>query len=261
MKWIGTSWKMNKLRAEARDYAREYLELVRDVDLAQIQPFVLPPVTSLGAVLEVLRERTNVMLGVQNAHWAESGPYTGEISMAMAADAGAEIVEIGHAERRQLFGETDQSVNRKVRSALRSGLTPLLCVGEPSDAFAEGRSREFVLGQLRAALDGVRDLSSVLVAYEPIWAIGTSGRAPDPAEVAPVMECLQEAVGSGQSVPGRRAGAVLYGGSVHTGNAPGLLALSSVDGLFVGRAAWRAEGFVEILRCATRCAAAARRRP
>ncbi|MFC7404163.1 triose-phosphate isomerase [Georgenia alba] len=249
-RWVGTSWKMTKTLAEARDYAAglaealaERPELTRDV-----QPFVIPPHTALTTVRDTLAQTPGgsaVVLGAQNAHWEDAGAWTGEISVPQVADAGARLVEIGHSERREHFAETVQSTGLKVRAALRHGLLALLCVGEPEEVRAAGGSTTFILDQARGALDGLDDaaLGEVLLAYEPIWAIGEHGRPASPEELAGPFAALQEEYGG-------RVRAVLYGGSVNTDNAAELLAVPGVDGLFVGRAAWEFQGLVRLLQIA-----------
>jgi triosephosphate isomerase len=178
-------------------------------------------------------------MGAQNAHWEDAGAWTGEVSVPQVADAGATLVELGHSERRAHFGDTDEVVARKVRAVLRHGLVPLLCVGEPLEVFEAGGSVDHVLAQAHAALDGV-DLSRVLVAYEPVWAIGEHGRPARPEDVAGAFEALAGAFGD-------RVAGLLYGGSVDQGNAAELLSVDHVTGLFVGRAAWQVEGLMAIL--------------
>lgn len=250
MLWIGTSWKMNQMRADSRAYADRYVSQTSHLDLRGIQPFILPPVTSLDIFADLQGKGTNLLLGVQNAHWAKCGAWTGEISMSMAADAGASLIEIGHAERRANFSETDHIVNLKVKSALADHLRPILCVGEPKEVFEAGGATEYVLEQVAKALEGVQDVSSVLIAYEPVWAIGDLGRVPAPADVAPVLDALQMAVGAGQGEPLKRTEGVMFGGSLNHENATAFLDLPGTDGLFIGRAARTADGFVEILRLA-----------
>ncbi len=160
--------------------------------------------------------------------------------MPQVADAGAAIVEIGHSERRTFFAETDETVNLKVKATLRHGLIPLVCVGESAGVFAAGGSVPHVLDQVRAALDGIGDTSSVVLAYEPIWAIGAGGRPAEPSDIADVFAALRAEWGG--AVRG-----VLFGGSVDRGNALGTLDVEGVDGLFIGRAAWEVEGFIELL--------------
>lgn len=242
--WIGTSWKMNKTIAEARAYVAA---LVPQLPLPGVQAFVLPPHTALAAVRDQLGPDSPLLLGAQNAHWAAEGPGTGEVSMRMVKDAGARLVEIGHSERRRDFGETDETVARKARASLDHGLIPLICVGEPAPVRAAGREQEFVLSQVLAALRRVSptDVSRVMFAYEPVWAIGSGGRPATPDQVAPVMGAIAAQLDA--SSRGCR-GTLLYGGGVDAGNAAELLQTPNVDGLFVGRAAWSPDGLVELLQ-------------
>ena len=252
--WVGTSWKMNKTLAEATDWARGLAGALAGRDLGDVQPFVIPPATAIAAVAQVLAEEPRVLVGAQNAHWAEAGAWTGEVSVPQVADAGARIVEIGHSERREHFGETDETVRAKVAATLGHGLVPLLCVGEPAEVQAAGGSGAHVLGQVERALAGLEaeQLSRVLIAYEPIWAIGEHGRPATVAELAEPFAALGAHWGS-------RVRGLLYGGSVNLDNAADLLGIDHVDGLFVGRTAWRLEGYLRLLEIA-RSAEAARAR-
>ena len=254
--WIGTSWKMNKTIDEARDYVTRLLaapSLSPDV-----QPFILPAHTALAAVRDCLSPDDRLLIGAQNAHWEPEGAGTGEVSMRMVSDAGAQIVEMGHSERRARFGETDDHVARKARAALDHGLMPLICLGEPRSERDAGRAESFVVDQLAAAtaLVDPGEVSRLLVAYEPIWAIGDGGRAASLAEVAPVMGVLAAVIGE-RSQTGR-CRALLYGGSVDADNAGELLDGEHIDGLFVGRAAWSVTGFLELLEIGGAHAAAQR---
>lgn len=242
--WIGTSWKMNKTIAEARAYVEQ---LVQAPTPPAVQPFLLPAHTSLAAVRDCLPVGSRVLLGAQNAHWAPEGAGTGEVSMRMVADAGARVVELGHSERRADFGETDRTVSLKVRAALDHGLMPLVCVGEPLDARRGGSAESFVVQQVRTALELLRpeEVGSVLVAYEPVWAIGAGGRPAEPDEVAPVMVAVAETCAELSSDGGCRA--LLYGGGVDQDNAAALLANPATAGLFVGRAAWSARGLLDLI--------------
>lgn len=244
--WVGTSWKMTKTLAEGREFARRLAEaLAAEPRLRErVHPFVIPPHTALAAVAAEL-EGSGVVVGAQNAHWEDAGAWTGEVSVPQVADAGAGLVEIGHSERREHFNETVATTAAKVAATLRHGLTPLLCVGEPAEVRDAGGSAEHILAQVRGALEGLseEELGRVLVAYEPIWAIGEHGRPATVPELEAPFAALQAEFGS-------RAAAILYGGSVHQDNAAELLAMDDVDGLFVGRAAWRLEGYLELLRLA-----------
>jgi len=244
--WVGTSWKMNKTLAEAA----AFVDALAGAEVpAGVQPFVLPAHTALAHVRDRLPAGSPVLLGAQNAHWGPEGAGTGEISMRMAADAGARLVEMGHSERRAEFGETDRTVALKAAAALAHGLSPLVCVGEPSEVRDAGGAVDFVAAQVRAALSGVdpADVGRVLVAYEPVWAIGEHGRPATQDQIAPVMaliaEVVAEAAGGGGS-----ALALLYGGGVHPDNAEELLTDPWTDGLFVGRAGWDVEGYLRLLQ-------------
>lgn len=243
--WIGTSWKMNKTIAEACSYISR---LAHALPVPGVQAFVLPAHTALAAVRDALPPATSLLLGAQNAHWGSEGAGTGEISMRMVKDAGAQIVEIGHSERRKDFGETDQTVARKARAALDQDLLPLICVGEPISVRSSGHQEEFVARQVEAAtaLLSPAEVGRVMVAYEPVWAIGEGGQPATPEQVAPVMETIATELGerSGSGGPG----ILLYGGGVNTDNAASLLQDQFTDGLFVGRAAWTADGLLELLR-------------
>lgn len=243
--WVGTSWKMNKDLAAAR----AYIDVLNEADWPSttlVQPFVIPPTTALSAVRDRLLPHNPVLLGAQNVHWEDSGAWTGEVSVPQARDAGARLVEIGHSERREWFGETDHTVNLKVRATLRHGLIPLVCVGEPREIFEAGGSVDHVQHQVHAALRGVDKVAGLLVAYEPIWAIGEYGQAAAPDDVQDVFAALAGDWGS-------RGVRLLYGGSVSTSNAVDLLlGVPGLDGLFVGRAAWSPEGFLDLLDLTTR---------
>lgn len=244
--WIGTSWKMTKTQDEAVAYAGRLREAVPDLQWPGIQPFVIPPATAIAAFRQALgQQAAAVIVGAQNAHWEDEGAWTGELSVPQVADAGAALVEIGHSERREHFNETDATVNRKVHAALRHGIRPLVCVGETEAVRSAGGAVDHVLSQANAALRGVEDPSTVVLAYEPVWAIGSGGREPRDAEVAEVTEALDAQFGTAIT-------AVLYGGSVNPGNAARLLAVPGVGGLFAGRSAWAADGYLRLLDIARR---------
>ncbi len=229
---------MTKLRAEAATWAGALADAAGGTGWPGVQPFVVPPATAIAEVAGALAG-TRVLVGAQDAHWEDAGAWTGELSVPQVADAGAQLVEIGHSERREHFGETDATVSLKVRAVLRHGLVPLVCVGESAEVFTAGGSVTHVLAQVRAALAGVEELAQVVVAYEPVWAIGEHGREASPDDVVDVFAALAEECSE--------VAAVLYGGSVTAHNAAATLAVPGVDGLFVGRAAWQVEGFLGLL--------------
>ncbi|MDN5654318.1 MAG: triose-phosphate isomerase [Kocuria sp.] len=243
--WIGTSWKMNKLGSDARAWANTLTENLTDDVLSQVQPFVIPSFTAISPVAQVLDGRSPVLVGAQNAHWEDYGAWPGELSVPQVKDAGASIVEIGHSERRTHFGETIETTRRKVEATIRCGMRPLLCIGEPADTKAAGQSAEYILEQAHGALDGLdeSDLGKVLIAYEPMWAIGDAGRPPRTEELVESFAALGDEYD-------HRVEALLYGGSVTVDNAAQLLSIDHVGGLFVGRTAWDVHGYLELLRIA-----------
>jgi triosephosphate isomerase len=240
--WIGTSWKMNKTLAEARDFVAALP--ASGAWPEGVQPFVIPPHTAIAAVREALAADSPVIVGAQNAHWEAAGAYTGEVSMRMVSDAGATLVELGHSERREYFNETDETVGRKVRAAVDAGLVPLVCVGESLETHDAGDAVPWIARQVEAALSllAADEVSRVILAYEPIWAIGEKGRPARPDDIRGVMAMLAERYG--------KVRAILYGGSVNQQNAAELLQVPGTDGLFVGRAAWDAAGFVALVEIA-----------
>ncbi|MFT9366925.1 MAG: triose-phosphate isomerase [Gluconobacter sp.] len=243
--WVGTNWKMNKGPAEAVADARA-LAFFRPPE--GVRCFLAPPATSLRDVGAVLQD-SPLMVGAQNMYWEDNGAWTGEISAPMIAECGASIVVLGHSERRQHFGETDWTVNLKVRAALRHGLRPLICIGDTLDEYEFGVSQETLARQTKIALHGVsqQDLERVLVVYEPVWAIGSAGRPAEPAFVSQIHTTLrsvvQGIVGQGSSVriP------LLYGGSVSRGNIHDYVALPDVDGVLIGRAGWNPADFMDLV--------------
>lgn len=237
--WIGTSWKMTKTLAEASAWADA---VARVPAPERVRRFVVPPSTALHQVAGRFAG-TDVLVGAQDAHWEDAGPWTGEVSVPQVADAGARLVELGHSERRQHLGDTDDRVAAKLAAVVRHGLLPLLCVGEDADTRARGRAVDHVLGQLARALGGVDPGTRLLVAYEPVWAIGAGGTRAAPEQVAPVLAAVRAAYGD-------RLEALLYGGSVDVRGAPELLEVPEVDGLFVGRSAWDAAGFLRLVELA-----------
>ncbi len=240
--WIGASWKMNKLLAEAKAFASRLRECPPPPG---VRRFVIPAFPAIHTVAVALGPDSDVMVGAQNAHWEDAGAWTGEVSVPQVKDAGATLVEIGHSERRTQFNETDVTVNMKVRSVVRHGLIPLICVGEPEEVFRRREASEYIVSQAQAALRQVPDGSDVLIAYEPVWAIGEAGRAAEPEDLEQPFAALTDALDG-------RVRAILYGGSVTTDNAAEILAVPGVDGLFVGRAAWDVEGYLALVELAAR---------
>lgn len=241
--WIGTSWKMNKTLAEASTFAAG---LLADAPDPRIQRFVIPPFTAIREVKAMLAQ-TAVKVGAQNMHWADGGAWTGEISPPMLVDCAIDLVELGHSERRQHFGETDATVALKVEAAVRHGLTPLVCIGETLADRESGRATQVLAAEVRGALSGLSEAqraAPILLAYEPVWAIGERGM-PASADYADARQAEIAAVA--QEMLGRRI-PCLYGGSVNPGNCAELAACTHIDGLFIGRSAWDVAGYLDIVR-------------
>ena len=243
---LAANWKMNHGPSEARAFMAAFLAAYTQRSDRTVALF--PPALSLASVRDALASRTDILLGVQNIHAEAKGAFTGENSASMARDAGARLVLVGHSERRHVFGETDESTARKCAIAFQSGLTPMLCVGEKIEQREAGETDAVVLRQLRAGLSAIdrKDLGQVLIAYEPVWAIGT-GRTATPADAGAVhrvirkeLEALFGGASEHASIP------VLYGGSVNKDNARQLLNEKGVDGLLVGGASLDATSWTAI---------------
>lgn len=246
---LGTNWKMNKTTREAADYTCLLLkELGSLLHLETVQLFIIPPFTAISAVKQ--SSLGKFWVGAQNMHHEVSGAFTGEISAAMLQDLCVDLVELGHAERRLYFRETDDTINRKVRLALEYGLRPLLCVGELEEEKAFGVEREAVARQIKIALNGVskEQASSLIVAYEPAWSIGESGVAADVEYIRVMNRHVREILSGLFGPEASKCVPVIYGGDVNESNAAEILTGSATDGLFIGRAAWEAEGFAAIIR-------------
>lgn len=242
--WVGTSWKMNKTLAQALAFA-DGLKAADAARHPQVQRFIIPAFTAVREVKARL-EGTSVKVGAQTMHWDDAGAWTGEISPAMLRDCNLDLVEIGHSERRQFFNETDEAVGRKTAAAVRHGLIPLVCIGETLGEREAGHADAVLRRQVEKALAPLSDdekKAPILIAYEPVWAIGVNG-IPATMDYAnarheKIAEVAHAALG--RSVP------VLYGGSVNPGNCAELVGQPFIDGLFIGRSAWTVEGYLDIL--------------
>jgi triosephosphate isomerase (TIM) len=247
---IGSSWKMTKTRAQAREFVDRLRQELGAFDPAVLQVYLLPPFTALDAVARSLGDYP-VDLGAQNVFWEDEGPFTGEVSPVMLEDLGCKIVMLGHSERRRLFGETDETINKKVLAALRHGLAPLLCVGEEWAEHEAGKDVEVLRRQLSQELRGVtaEQATRVIMLYEPVWAIGQKASAP-PEHVQKMHAATRSILAGlyGADVAGRTR--VIYGGSVNLPNLPDLLALPDVDGCGVSRAAWDPVDFARMVKIA-----------
>lgn len=247
--YLGTNTKMYKTIEMTMSFLSSLRDLTADISRDELELFVIPSFTTLYCARQCVTPE-QIHLGAQNMGWEDEGQFSGEISPLMLREVGTEIVMIGHSERRHALLETDEMENKKVKCALRHGLTPLLCIGETGEEKNHGLSDEVLRTQLKIGLEGVShdEAKSLWVAYEPVWAIGVGG-VPASKEYAEekhgvIRECLRELLGkeAADSVP------LLYGGSVNPRNAVELMPMENIDGLFIGRSAWDAENFNRIIR-------------
>jgi triosephosphate isomerase len=213
---------------------------------------LIPPATSIATAVEALAG-TNVYVGAQHVHWKDQGAYTGELSAGMAAECGARLVQIGHSERRHIFGETDEQVRLKVGTALRHNLIPLLCVGEPQSEVEFGTAAEYIARQLKIAISGLeqREAARIWVAYEPVWAIGSGGKPADPEYAEYIHGNIKQTLAAELGTEMAESIPVLYGGSVNAANAPHYILRKGIDGVFVGRAALDVQSFIQLIRTVT----------
>lgn len=240
---VAGNWKMNKTIAEAAQLVKELLPSIEPI--RGVEKVICPPFTALLPVSALL-EGTDVRLGAQNMHWESAGAFTGEIAPDMVAEL-CDYVILGHSERRAYFGETDELVQQKVQAALQRDLIPIVCVGEQLEEREAGRTAEVVRRQIQLGLAGITDeVSRVVVAYEPIWAIGT-GKAATPAGANAVIgTVIRPALGEMYGAQAAQDIRVLYGGSVKANNAADFFAQPEIDGALVGGASLKAEEFAQI---------------
>ena len=246
---IAGNWKMNKTPAETTALINEMKPLVANADCGVI---VCVPFVDLCAALEAAKG-SNISVGAQNCHWEKSGAFTGEISALTLKEMGVEYVIIGHSERRTYFGDTDVTVNKRVRAALDAGLTVILCVGEYLEQREQGITAELVAMQTKIALGGVSkdELSRIIIAYEPVWAIGT-GRTATADQANEVCASIRATVAALYGADAANALTIQYGGSMNAGNAAELLAKPDVDGGLIGGASLKAPDFAKIVEAASK---------
>lgn len=241
---IAGNWKMNKTPEEAKELVTALVPLVKN---AKCDVVICPPFVDLCAVKPIIAG-TNIHLGVQNIHWAEKGAFTGEISADMLKAHGVEYAIVGHSERRQYFGETDATVNQRAKAAIAAGITPIICVGESLEQRESGVTNAVVSGQTKAALDGIetKDVETLVIAYEPIWAIGTGKTATKEdanATIAVIRGAIAEVYGKDVAEKVR----IQYGGSMNPKNASELMSMPEIDGGLIGGASLKAEDFSKVV--------------
>jgi L-erythrulose 1-phosphate isomerase len=244
--WVGTNWKMTKTIAEGISYIKELKEAAAELT-SNIELFIIPSYTALVDIKKEVAQ-TRIKIGAQNMHWEDIGAFTGEVSPRMLSEIGLDLVELGHSERRQYFNENDTDINRKVVSAIKHGIKPLVCIGENIEQKNNHISFEVLAAQLKVCLKGLseEEAGKVLVAYEPVWAIGENGIPADSDYVRGIHSFLRRVLvemfpESGHVVP------LLYGGSVNLDNFLEYIVHEDVNGLFVGRTAWDMETFTVML--------------
>lgn len=242
--FIAGNWKMFKTKAEAIAFAEEFRELYKDTD---VQTAICAPFTNLEALKEAFAG-TEIKVGAQNVHFADEGAFTGEISVSMLEEIGVDFCIVGHSERRQYFGETDETVNKKLKKLFEGPIRPIMCVGESLEERDADKAFDVVGGQIKADLEGIdaADVKKLVIAYEPIWAIGTGRTAtPDQAEemCAFIRKTLIEIYGEEVS----DEVIIQYGGSVKPANATEIMNMDEIDGALVGGASLKPEDFMEII--------------
>ncbi len=242
---IAGNWKMFKTISEAADTAKQLANLVSDVE--DIDIMIAPPFTALAAVSEIIRD-TRIDLGAQNLFWEKEGAFTGEISAPMLIAAGCQYVIIGHSERRQYFGETDETVNQRIKTASTAGLIPILCVGETETQRDDQKTFSVLDKQVTKGLESLilDEHHSLVIAYEPVWAIGT-GKTASPDQVQEVHAFLRDLLEKQFGNMHANATRILYGGSVKPDNASELMALPDIDGALVGGASLKPDSFARII--------------
>ena len=241
---IAGNWKMNMTPSQAKELVTDLIPLVKD---AACDVVVCPPYVDIALVAELVKG-TNIQVGAQNIHWAEKGAFTGEISAAMRKEAGAAYAIIGHSERRQYFGETDATVNSRTKAALAAGIVPIICVGESLEQREKGETDVVVSGQVKADLADIpgEAVAGLVIAYEPIWAIGTGKTATD-EQANETIGLIRETIASlyGQAVADQVR--IQYGGSMNPKNVKGLMAQPQIDGGLIGGASLKAADFAQVV--------------
>ena len=247
---IAANWKMHKTHLEAIQVVQKLSYLLDQTDTDRVEVVVCPPFTALRSVQTLIdSDRLPYGLGAQDVHWQDEGAFTGEVSPPMLEALKVDYVVVGHSERRAMFGDTDEAVNKKVRAVLAHRMAPILCVGETLQERDVGATEDRVTTQVRAALAGVEagDAASVVIAYEPVWAIGT-GRNAEPSDAGQVIALIRRSVGELAGADVAQGMRIQYGGSVKAGNIRDFMAHPEIDGALVGGASLDPEEFALIVK-------------
>jgi triosephosphate isomerase (TIM) len=246
MPFIAGNWKMNKTVGEGLDFARELKTSASGIEGVEVA--IAPPYTALYAIQKEIKD-SSIRLAAQNLFWEEKGAFTGEVSPLMLKELGCHYVIIGHSERRQFFGETDDSVNRKIKAALAQGLKPILCVGESLKDREDGKTFSVIERQVKGGLSelAAEAIQDLVVAYEPVWAIGT-GKTATPEQAEEVHRFIREKLSQLYSRGMAEGVRIQYGGSVTPENVKGLMSQENIDGALVGGASLKVDTFMKIVR-------------
>jgi triosephosphate isomerase len=250
-KIVAANWKMNMLQTEAAEFVKDLLLEIGD--MPSVEVVIVPPFTAIARVVEALDKAQHIKVGAQDMYWEHSGAFTGEISAAMLRDLFVRYVVLGHSERRQIFGETDQIVNRKVRAALEATLRPIVCVGETLDQRERGSVEKILALQLQGSLAGLSSkyFHETVIAYEPVWAIGT-GRHATPEQAQEAHAFIRETVTELSDASTAERVRIQYGGSVKPDNAETLMSQPDIDGALVGGASLDPRSFAQIVQAAAK---------
>ena len=248
-KIVAANWKMNMMQAESARFVESLLLEIGD--MADVEVVIVPPFTAIAKVMEALGSAQNIKVGAQNMHWERSGAFTGEISAALLRDLFVHYVVLGHSERRRLFGETDEIVNRKVLAAHEASLRPIVCVGETLKQRDRGNVDKILSIQLRGSLAGLgpKELQETVIAYEPVWAIGT-GRNATPEQAQEAHAFIRHTLRDMADDTTAERIRIQYGGSVKPENARELMSQPDIDGALVGGASLDPRSFAQIVNAA-----------
>jgi triosephosphate isomerase (TIM) len=247
---IAGNWKMNKTITEALDLVRQLTMALKDIKDVDI--LVCPVFTALHSVSQAV-EGSNIKMGAQNLFWEEKGAFTGEVSALMLKDTHCEYVIIGHSERRSIFKETNENVNKKIKSALKAGLLPILCVGERLEEREANKTYDIISEQIKGSLADISadELEKIIIAYEPVWAIGT-GKVATPEQAQEVHAFIRKLIAKNFGKDTAERLRIQYGGSVNPANIKNLISQPDIDGALVGGASLKAEDFIQLVQACTR---------
>lgn len=246
---IGANWKMNRGNPiDAKEMLKKLISLVKKIDTVEI--VIAPPFTALGPVVEIIK-KTNIKVGAQNMYFEEKGAFTGEISPHFLTAIGVEYVILGHSERRNIFNESDELINRKLKKALSMGLKPIVCIGEHLEEREAGKTKEVIKGQINNTFKDLsrEDMLKTVIAYEPIWAIGT-GKTATPEQAEEIHAFIRQLLGDTYDEDASKSIRIQYGGSVKPENAEDLFEKENIDGGLVGGASLQADSLYEIVKAA-----------